>query len=542
VVLKFLNSESKSIVGAATLVGVLSFAADVAGLIRDRILAGTFGAGDVLDAYYAAFKVPDLLFSLIVVGALSAGFIPVFTRHWYGTSQDRAWRLASHTLFCLVVLMGFVAGGVALFAPQVAELVAPGFAPEKLALVAKFMRIMLLAQVIFAISIVFGSVLQGLKRFVLYAAAPVLYNLGIIAGAVWLTGPYGSAGLAWGVVLGASLHALIQAFGVVQAGWRPSLALPIFDADVREVFKLTGPRILGIAISQLLFVALMVIASTLPSGSVTVFQFAYNIQFVPVGIIGVSFAIAAFPSLAEHAAAGHDKRFVDTFGASVRQIIFLIAPLTVLFMIVRAQIVRVVVGAGVFDWPATILTADALALFALSFVPQSISYLLSRAFFALKDTVTPLAVGLVSGVVGIVTALWLAGPYGASGLALAFSLASLVNATMLWVVLRSRVGSLHEAELLPTVYKVAVASVIALVVMQVTKPLALAVVTTDTFLGVFGQGLIAGGAGLIFYFVIAYALRVPELHDLVEGMRRKVLRKSAPTEMIPPVDGAPSSG
>jgi putative peptidoglycan lipid II flippase len=541
-VLKFLNSESKSIVGAATLVGILSFAADLAGLIRDRILAGTFGAGDVLDAYYAAFKVPDLLFSLIVVGALSAGFIPVFTRHWTSVGgKERAWRLTSHALSALVGLMAIVGFAVAIFSPQVAAIVAPGFAGRKLALVAALMRVMLLAQVVFAASIVFGSVLQGLKRFVLYAAAPVLYNVGIIVGATWLVKPLGPMGLAWGVVLGATMHALLQAFGVIQAGWRPSFKRPILDADVREVFKLTGPRVLGIAVSQLLFVVLTVIATTLERGSVTVFQFAYNIQFVPVAIVGVSFAIAAFPSLAEHAGSGSHDRFVDTFVSSVRQVLFLIAPLAVLFLVVRAQVVRVVVGAGVFDWPATIRTADALAFFALSFVPQSIAYLLSRAFFALKDTMTPLTVGLVSGLLGIVTALWLSGPFGASGLALAFSLASFANAAILWVVLRGRVGTLHESQILPTVYKVAAASVVALVVMQATKSLALAVVTTGTFFGVLGQGLIAGGAGLVAYAIVAYALRTKELADLLEGMKRKVVRKAAPVEMIPPSDGSPSA-
>lgn len=538
-VLKFLNAESKTIVGAATVVGVLSLASRVVGFVRDRVLAGAFGAGDQLDAYYAAFKVPDVLFALVVVGSLSAGFIPVFTKYWGNRlTQDRAWALTTRVLGILLVAMALVAAAGAAFAGPVAALVAPGFPEAKRALVAAHMRVMLLAQVLLAASVVFGSALQGMKRFVLYSAAPVLYNLGIIAGALWLVGPLGPVGLAWGVALGALLHVAVQAAGASQAGWRPSWPRPLLDRDVREVFLLTVPRMLGIGVSQLLFLALAVLASTLPSGNVTVFQFAYNIQFLPVGVIGVSFAIAAFPSLADHAAKREAARFADTFSSAVRQVLFFIVPLTALFLIVRAQVVRVVVGAGAFDWAATVLTADTLAFFALSFVPQCLVYLLSRAFFAVHDTVTPLAAGIVSAALGGVTALLLIGPFGAVGLAMAFSLASFANAALLWVTLRGRVGSLGEAAMLPSVYKIAVAGIVAGVVMQAMKPLVLVLIATDTFLGVFAQGLIAGGLGLTAYVAVCRMLRSQELFDLVEGMRRKALRRAAPEEAIPPAEGA----
>lgn len=538
-VLKFLNGESRTIVGAATVVGVLSLLSRLVGFVRDRVLAGTFGAGDQLDAYYAAFKVPDLLFALIVVGSLSAGFIPVFTKEWGSRlTRERAWALTNRVLAILLVSMSAVAVLGAAFADPLAAFVAPGFVAAKRELVASHMRVMLLAQVVLCASIVFGSALQGMKRFALYSAAPVLYNLGIIAGALFLVPRLGSLGLSWGVVLGAALHALVQAYGLAQAGWRPSFPRPVLDRDAREVFLLTGPRVLGIAVSQLLFLALAVLASTLPAGSVTVFQFAYNIQFLPVGVIGVSFAIAAFPSLAEHAAKGETGRFADAFASSVRQVLFFVVPLMALFLIVRAQVVRVVVGAGAFDWDATVLTADALAFFALSFVPQSLTYLLSRAFFAVHDTMTPLIAGVVSAALGGVCALILAGPFGVVGLAMAFSIAAFANAALLWAALRGRVGSLGEAAMLSSVYKIATAAIVAGIVMQAMKPLALALVFTDTFLGVFAQGFIAGGLGLVAYVAVCRALRTQELFDLVEGMRRKALRKAAPEEAIPPSEGA----
>jgi putative peptidoglycan lipid II flippase len=539
VVLKFLNGESRTIVGAATVVGVLSLLSRLVGFVRDRVLAGAFGAGDQLDAYYAAFKVPDLLFAMIVVGSLSAGFIPVFTREWGDRlTRDRAWALTNRVLAILLVSMAAVAVLGAVLAEPIAAIVAPGFVAAKRDLVAGHLRVMLIAQVILCVSIVFGSALQGMKRFVLYSAAPVLYNVGIIAGAVFLVPRLGSPGLSWGVVLGASLHALVQAYGLVQAGWRPGLPRPVLDRDAREVFLLTGPRVLGIAVSQILFLVLAVLASTLPVGSVTVFQFAYNIQFLPVGVIGVSFAIAAFPSLAEHAAKGETGRFADAFSSSVRQILFFVVPLMALFLIVRAQVVRVVVGAGEFDWAATVVTADALAFFALSFVPQSLTYLLSRAFFAVHDTMTPLVVGVVSAALGGVCALILAGPFGVVGLAMAYSVASFANAALLWVTLRGRVGSLGEADMLPSAYKIAVAAIIAGTVMQLLKPFAVALIPNDTFFGVFMQGFFAGGLGLVAYVLVCRALRTRELFDLVDGMRRKALRRAAPEEAIPPAEGA----
>ena len=530
---KILNAESKTIVNAAAIVGILSFASRVVGLIRDRILAGEFGAGDTLDVYYAAFKLPDLILSLTVVGALSASFIPLFTKHFYGViGHEKAWRFTNNVLHILLVIMLGVSAVAFIWASPLASLLAPGFSAIKQEGVAQFLRVILVAEMIMAISMIFGSALQSMKRFYLFSLAPIFYNIGIIIGALWLVDLMGLIGLAWGVALGSFFHLLVQFYGVLQAGYRYHPVWDIKDKDTREMFRLMGPRVLGLGLTQINSVFFTIIASTLAVGSITVFQFAYNIQFFPVGIIGVAFAIAAFPSLSEHVFRKDQTAFISTISSTVRQIIFLLVPMTTLFLVMRAQIVRVVVGAGQFDWAATILTADTLAFFAFTFVIQSLIFVLARAFFALHDTVTPLVAGIVSTAIGLITALWLSEKFGVIGLGMAFSLAAIVNLTLLWVPLRQRTGSLDEAHIVRSLYVVTAAGFVGAAVTQLLKPVVVSFISLDTFWGVLSQGLIAGGAGLLIYFVVAFVLKSEELNELLSGLRRRFIQKATPEETI----------
>jgi putative peptidoglycan lipid II flippase len=539
--LSFLNKKSKSIIGAATIVGVLSFASRLVGLVRDRILAGEFGAGEVLDAYYAAFKVPDFMFSLIVVGSLSASFIPLFTKYYARKiSQEKAWHFTNKILHVVGVLMVVVSVALGFGADFVVGLIAPGFSASQQEFVVELFRIMLGAQVILAFSVVFGSVLQSLKRFFLYALSPILYNVGIILGAVLLVPIMGPVGLAWGVVLGALMHLVVQTIGVLNAGYRYRFAWGLRDKDTLEMLKLTGPRMLGIAINQVMFVILTIIATTLATGSVTIFQFAYNIQFFPVGIIGVSFAIAAFPTFSEAVERKKMSEFIEMFSSTVRNILFLLVPLMILFLVMRAQIVRVVVGAGSFDWEATILTADTLAFFALTFIPQAFVFLLARAFFALHDTVTPMTAGIIATIVGLISALWLTGHFGVIGLGMGYSIAAIINMVLLWVPLRQRIGKLDGERILLAVFKISVAGMLCLVVMQLLKPVVVSFITLDTFFGVFLQGFVAGISGWGVYIGVAALLRTQELYSIIAGFRRKFFKSYKPEESVS-VEGQLSS-
>src|SRR3989339_2183570 len=463
--LKFFQRESKTIIGAATIVGVFSFASRVFGLIRDRILAGAFGAGDTLDVYYAAFKIPDVGFQLIVVGALSASFIPLFLSHYHKPlGKARAWEFTNNALHLIGGMTILLSIGLVLFAEPLAALVAPGFHEAKQLRVADFMRVMFLGQILLAISMIYGSVLQSLKKFLLFSLAPIFYNIGIIVGALLLVDVFGVIGLAWGVVLGAFLHLVVQMFGVWESGYRYRWTFRPRAEDMREMIRLMGPRTVGLAINQLMLLLLTVIASTFVVGSLTVFQFAYNIEFFPVGIIGVSFAIAVFPTLSEMAGRNDMQGLIETIVSTTRQLLYLLVPMMLLFLIFRAQIVRVVVGAGAFDWAATIATADTLAFFALTFIPQSMIFVLARAFYALHDTLTPLLSGIVSTVFGIIIAVSLSKTWGVAGLAAGFSVASLINALLLWIFLRQKLGTLQESIIFSSLLKMVTCGLFAAVV------------------------------------------------------------------------------
>lgn len=529
---RLLHAESSSIASAASVIAFFSILSRVVGFVRDRILSGAFGAGDTLDIYFAAFRIPDFLFNLLVVGALSASFIPFFSRFLAKKDLPGAWRHTNNILsittgaFLLLSLLACV------FAHQLAVFVAPGFDAEKQSQVADLSRIMFGAQVLLAFSVVYGSVLQATKRFVLYSLAPIFYNVGIIAGVFLFVPRLGIQGLAWGVALGALFHLMLQYMGVHALGYRYRPVLDVRDPDVRATFVQMVPRMIGLAVNQLNVIAMTNIASLLASGSVTLLQFAYNLNFFALGAVAVPYSIAAYPTFCAAFANKDEKAFTQSFSSTVRQLLFFVIPATVVMILLRAQIVRVVLGARKFTWEATGMTADALGLFAISLVAQSLVYVLVRAFFARNDTKTPLVVGVASVLVNVGAALVLSPDYGVAGLGIAYSLSAIIQVALLWIPLRLKVGSLDEGRIIRALGLFSFAAAGCAVATQGMKVLAVKVLTLDTFFGIFLQGLIAGVVGLCVYVAIAYALGSEEVRDFVQGLRLRLLQKAKPTEAI----------
>lgn len=535
---RLFKSESTSVVGAAVLVGLFSFASRLVGLVRDRVLAGLFGAGNTLDIYYAAFKVPDFLFNLMVVGALSASFIPMFTKYYQNPLQRaRAWQFTNIILHLVAYGMIVIAIVLFLFANQVAAIIAPGFDHLKQAQVASFSRVMLISEIFLAISMVFGGVLQSLKRFFLYALAPIFYNLGIIFGALVFVKWFGPIGLAFGVVFGALMHMGIQILGLSGTGYHYQRLVSFKDRDAQIVLRTMVPRMIGIGINQLLFLILTVVATTLAVGSVTIFQFAYNVEFFPIGVFGVSYAIAAFPTFSEHFAAHRIDKFQTVFASTIRQLLFFMIPATISFLLLRAQIVRVVVGAGAFDWNATILAADTLAFFALTFIPQSCVYILARAFFAMHDTVTPLTAGIVSAILGITSAFLFTKTFGVIGLAMAFGISECVNAGLLWILLRQKLGSLHESSILQGLFKMVPAALLSGIVMYFIRGFVGTSIELNSFLNVFLQIFVTVAAGAIVYLTLLALLKSEEFFTFFSAFTRRQLTKATPEEVMNVTDG-----
>ena len=514
-----------TIVGAAVLLGGTALASRVLGLLRDRLLAGTFGAGPELDMYYAAFRIPDLIFTFLVLGALSAGFIPFFTER-YKASKASAWQLTNNVLHlmgaCLVILSGI---GI-LLTPVIMQFVAPGFEGEVRAGAIELSRIMYLSTILLGLSSVFGGVLQGRKHFTLYAIAPLLYNIGIIVGI--LAAAFSGLGItvvAWGVVLGAALHMIIQLAGSYRAGWRYAFAWDMQDNDVRELFVLMGPRVVGLAVSQVNLIVMTAIASLLAAGSIAIFNFANNIQYVPIGIVGISFAIAAFPTLSEQATPKARARMRATVSETTRNILFLIIPLSVVFLLLRSQIVRVVLGAGVFGWNETIITAHTIAFFVLSLFAQALIPLFVRIFFAYKNTLTPALVALVSAIINIVCAWFWSQRFGVAGIAMAFSLSSIVQLILLWVFATRKLRGLDEQRVLQSLITISVSALLGGLMIQAVKTFYGRFIPLDTFFAVLGQGLLAGVSGLAVYVFAAWIWRSEELTTLWCSLRKRLFRR-----------------
>ena len=533
---RLLNGESRTITSAAIIIGAASLASSFLGMFRDRILAGQFGAGDVLDTYYAAFRVPDLIYNLLVLGALSAGFIPIFTQFLQGdkSSENKAWKFTNEVLNILVIGL-FILGAIFwLLAPILMPLITPGFSAAKMSATVGLTRIMFLSPLLLGLSSIFGSILQSFKRFLIYSLAPIFYNLGIIIGALFFVKWWGVYGLAYGVVLGAFLHMLVQIPSCKYLGWHYQMIWQWPSQGLKKLGKIMVPRTLTLAINQINLLVVTVIASTLAAGSLAVFNLANNLQLFPLGIFGISFAIAAFPTLSALALKENKTEFVHSFSNTTRQVLFFIIPSTALLLVLRAQIVRVILGSGNFSWENTILTINTLAMFTISLFAQALIPLLIRSFYAIHNALTPFLIGLFSAVANLVLSIYLSRPFdfldyhfelGVAGLALAFSLSSILNLILLWLALRLKTSNLDEKNISWSVLKIVIATLAMAAVVQFMKFGIEPYFGTQTFIGIFLQGLISGLVGIGIFIVVSLALKSQEMITFANALKRRIFKQ-----------------
>jgi putative peptidoglycan lipid II flippase len=520
---RILTSQSKTITGAALVLGAASFVSRIIGVLRDRIFAQQFGVGEMLDVYYAAFRIPDLVYNLLIVGALSAGFIPVFMKA-YVKNKKTAWQLTNSLLNIFFIGLLVASSVLYILMPYVVQMVVPGFSATALTDTVALSRIMLLSPIILGMSGVVSGVLQSVKSFFIYSLTPIFYNLGIIIGAIFFVPLWGITGLAYGVILGTLLHLAVQLPTLYHHGFRYKPTLDLKNKYLKEIGKLMIPRTLTLATHQLNLLVITIIASTLAVGSLTVFNFANNLQYFPVGIIGISFALAAFPTLSEYVAKGDLSSMVRHLSDTIRQIIFFIVPLSIIFLVLRAQIVRVVLETGEFNRIATITTANTLALFTLSLFAQCLIPLLTRAFYAMHNTWTPLVIAFIGVLINIIGSLVFKDMFGIAGLALAFSLAALIQLIMLWFALRKLVHTLHEEKIFKTIQKIAVAGMSMFVVMQYIKTPLASLVDMTQFWGIAVQGSVSCILGLLVYGGLSHLFKVEEMTHLLRTFHKKWLR------------------
>lgn len=518
-----------TVIPAALILGASSLASRIVGLVRERVFTTTFGAGDTFDAFVAAFRVPDLIFNLIVIGALSAAFIPLFTEKLVAgkAGEKRAFEFANSILNAMVLAVGALMVLFVLLADQIVPLITPGFSGEKLELTVMLSRVMALQPILLAVSFVFSGVLNSFKRFIAYALAPVLYNVGIIFGVLVLVPKVGVAGIGWGVVLGAVLHMLVQLPSVLRIGWRWRLLFNWQSGDMRTLWRMMIPRVFGLAAQQVNLLVVTIIGSSLLTGSISAFHLANNVSGLPIGIFGLAFAQAAFPTLAEQVARKQQGEFARTLTKTFRYILFFVIPVSVFFFLLRAQIIRVLFGDGAFDWEDTILTFETFGWLIVSIFAQATVPLLARAFYVQQDTKTPVVISTLSIVVNIILAVWLAPTMGVQGLALAFSAAAILNLVLLLGTLHWQLHGFDDRRVIFSAFKIAVAAVAAGLMLQLLKYPVAAIVDMQRFWGVFTQLAVAAGGGAAAYVGLCWLLGCEELTAIRRYLPKRLLPSQA---------------
>ncbi|MPZ98734.1 MAG: murein biosynthesis integral membrane protein MurJ [Dehalococcoidia bacterium] len=516
------RSQTQSVIGAAGIVAFGFLASRMLGLLRSVVIADAFGTDPELDAYWVAFRLPDLVFQLLAGATLSAAFIPTFSRVLLRSGEEGAWRLASSVLN-LVALATFVLAGLAfLLAPWLVPLLAPGLGEgtgreaELSALAVELTRFMLLSPLFFGISGMLTGILNARQHFVAPALAPLVYNLSIILGAIILSEPLGVYGLAWGVVAGALGHLLVQVpvLGLVGMRWRPSFE--VYSAGVREVLRLMGPRVIGLAATQVNFLVVIFFASFISSGAISSVTYAFLIMLLPVGVVGMAISTAAFPTLAQQAAAHQYEQLRESLTGALRTILFLAVPASAGLVLLGRPVVRLLLQRGAFEASDTDLVVAALTFYALGVWAHAGIEILSRGFYALSDTKTPVQLAVVAMLLNVVLAAALVGPLELRGLAAAASITAALEFGLLLRVLHVRLGGFDRIGLRRSLGGTLLATAVMTEVVLIMR-LLLGAAGADAMepLGALVVTVAAGGLGLFTYLGASYVTNREEYRALL---------------------------
>lgn len=549
-VISLFYREVRGLHQAAYVLALFALASQILAVIRDRLLAHQFGAGLELDIYYAAFRIPDLLFVLFA-SVLSVYVLLPFVSRARLESDAQAARVLSQVYSVFLIGYTLIAASICLIAPYLVAWLYPGFSEGSLETVTTLTRILLLQPFLLGLSSLYGVVTQLQHRFVIYALSPLLYNLGIIFGATVLFAYFGLPGIAGGVIIGAFFHFLIQWPLVRGSSLAFSLTTNFNRKLFREIAAVALPRSLTLSLGQIQILFLVSIASTMTIGSVSILQFAFNLQSVPLAIIGMSYSVAAFPTLTELLAQKKTNEFNTYVMTALRHIIFWSVPIVALVIVLRAQIVRVLLGSGSFDWADTRLTAAALGLFVISLTAQALALLIVRAFYAGGYTKIPFILTAVGTVIGSVAAYvlyaWLqVSPAAAYNFAVFFRLDGVVGVEVLMLPLGYTIGVLVQVFLMLTLlartfdfklrelyqhlFQSLVASSVGGFVAYATLMFVVEGVNQERFIGIMMQGVAAGLLGVLAVITTYRLLGSPELHEIYMAFRSRIFK----TDVITP--------
>ena len=496
------------------------------GYVRTVVLGATFGTGPELDAFFAAFRVPDLIFQIVAAGAMSSALIPVASGLLAAGERAHAWRLVATLANLRLVTMTLLAAAAFVGAPLLVRALAPGFDDAGVARTTDLTRIMLVAPILLSLGAIATSALNAEGRFSAAAMAPIVYNLAIIGAAVILGPTIGVTGLAIGVAAGAVGHLLVQLPALFRLGFRPAWTIDLSDTAARRVLALLAPRALGLGASQVTFIVMTALASSLGEGAISSYTIAFSLLQIPIGVIGVPLGVVIFPSISREHAVGATASYVSMVTRSVRLLIFAMVPLAALGMALRVPVVEVLFGYGKFDGSAIQSTAATLSLFLIGLPAHASIAVLARAFYARQDTRTPVAAAILAVVVNTLLGVALVGPLGLPGLALAIAVAAWIEATALLIALGRHVPTFELGGIIRVLAEsiggaLAAAAVASLVVAALAGLLDPGSSKLSVLLGA-GLATLAGGAT---YVAVSGALRIPELPSIVGLVTDQIRRR-----------------
>lgn len=455
---KIINSQQNTVLSAATLIMLMIATSMILGLIRQRVLASYFEPAS-LSLFFAAFRLPDAVFQVLVFGTFSSAFIPVFTRS-LKEGEAKAWKLAGKVVSIGLTIFIVAVSLVAIFAPQIYSVIAPGYGSAETEQIAFLARILFVAQGFFVISYVLTGVLESLRRFLIPALAPIFYNLGIILGTVILTPYFGLTAPAIGVVIGAFAHFAIQYPLSRRLGFRFTWDLRP-DEDVKKIGRLALPRVIDLAFDQIGKSTELFLSSLISRASYTYYTFANSLQLLPVTLFGTSLAKAVLPMLSD--VAGDKKKFRKILLSAIYQAIFFTLPLAASLIALRIPVVRLIYGTKIFNWESTVQTGTVLSVFAVSIVFQTLMSILVRSFFALHDTKTPVKVSLLGLVLLVIGDFLLVTGFHLDvwALAASFAFSTLVEAVILMILVNKRIGKIITLSFVFHTLKILAATIVS---------------------------------------------------------------------------------
>ncbi|MEK7182244.1 MAG: lipid II flippase MurJ [Patescibacteria group bacterium] len=542
-ILFLFSRETSGLHQAAYLLAFFTFISQILALVRDRLLAHTFGASGTLDIYYAAFRIPDIIL-VFAASVVSISILVPFLVEKINESAEIGHDFIKHVFTAFFIFIISISAIVFFIIPYITNIVFPGIDnPKSVQELIMLTRILLLSPIILGLSNLFSSILQVFKKFFAYAIAPVLYNVGIIFGIIVLYPIFGIKGLAYGAVLGALMHFFVQVPIVIKKKFLPSFVFPINLDYVKKILWNSLPRTFTLSTSQLTILVLLGMASVIQEGSISIFNFSNNLQSVPLALIGASYSLAVFPMLSKFFFDGDKKKFLDHIVIAVRHIIFWSLPVTIMFIVLRAQIVRTILGSGSFSWSDTKLTAASLAIFVVSAIAQGLILLFIRGYYASGNTKKPLLINTISAILIIVFSFLLTNLFVSNNffrffieslfkvewlsgseilmLPLAFTLGSIINMAMFWFMFQKDFGKFYNL-VKKTLLNSFSASIISGFITYKYLDIFDNLFDIRTLVGIFMQGFLSGIIGIISYIIILKLLKNVELEEIWASIRSKI--------------------